>query len=678
MREDDTTSLPEDPACEPPEYVVSEIGELIAEVMTRRYAGERVLDEAIIEQHPHLMPWLAEELAEQARLHRVYLAAQKAGPMEPDSAVAHAVAPQHHAETRDRHASSGVGSILGYQILDEIGGGGQATVYSALQESTGRRVAIKILTGGALAGSRDRARFDREARILAALNHPNIVGIIDRGRTSDASFFLVMPHIDGMPLDQFAATTRASDPQFPRRLLQTFVTIANVVYDAHERGVVHRDLKPSNVRVDDRGEPHLLDFGLARAEAGLVIGDTVERTMTVPGQIVGSLPWASPEHVGGPDSTVDRRSDGYSLGVCLYQCLTGRFPYPIGGSMRDVVDAILTRPPIPLRDCDLTFCDAKALDRVLEKALAKAPTDRYATTADLAADLQALLDAKPVSATALSYARRRLSWRRLTLMIAVILIGSTCAAIAVMHRGPNRLPPPVTVFPQPSFENSIGMLLIKISPGTRNMGSPDTAAHELDERWHQVTLSHAYWIGEREVTCRQYQTVMGKLPPALLAGKAPDLEVPVTFVSWDNAREFCRRLSELEKRHYRLPTEAEWEVACRAGSSGEWAGRNLPDEMGWHAGNSGGSIHQGALKTANHWGIYDMLGNVAEWCADCYQSSYPLSPIDPLVDEGTERIYRGGAFTKAPLECRSAARGKLSPSATRPFLGFRVATDDHQ
>ena len=330
-------------------------------------------------------------------------------------------------------------ALRGYQILSEISRGGQAAVYKAIQESTGRKVAIKVLPGGALASSRSRARFDREARILAGLDHPNVVSIIDRGRTADGSFFLVMQFIDGCSLDEFAAESQIADVDFPLRLLATFAKVARAVDEAHARGVVHRDLKPSNVRVDSRGEPHLLDFGLARLlddssdEIAPAPGGTPTHTLTAAGQVVGSLPWTSPEQASGKTSTVDRRSDIYSLGVCLYQCLTGRFPYPVSGSITETLRHITSTPPGPLRwgtaGGTVRLARAGDLEAVVNAALAKSPDDRYPTALDLAGDIEAILEGRPVSAGARRFRNNRRRRRAYWAVLAVAVLFALVAAV---------------------------------------------------------------------------------------------------------------------------------------------------------------------------------------------------------------------------------------------------------
>jgi eukaryotic-like serine/threonine-protein kinase len=213
-------------------------------------------------------------------------------------------------------------SIPGYKIIREINRGGQAVLYKATQQSTGRQVAVKIIREGPLAGPDEHARFEREVQILAALNHPNIVNILDRGETADGSYLLVMEYIGSRPLDEHLNDYRqrqGNEKQDPAELLRLFMKIADAVNAAHLRSVVHRDLKPSNIRIDQNGEPHILDFGLARNAMVTMTDEANPRPVQ----------WASPEQAEGIASKIDLRSDVYSLGVILYQMLTGQFPYVI-------------------------------------------------------------------------------------------------------------------------------------------------------------------------------------------------------------------------------------------------------------------------------------------------------------------------------------------------------------
>jgi len=245
--------------------------------------------------------------------------------------------------------------------------------------------------------------------------------------------------------------------------------------------------------------------------------------------------------------------------------------------------------------------------------------------------------------------------------------------------------------------NSIDMKLVLISKGTFMMGSPpDEKGSEEDERRHEVTISRDYHLGMHEVTQAQYKKIMGKNPSHFqgdaVAERHPETNRvvkdvdsanhPVEQVSWEDAVEFCQRLSALPEekkagRVYRLPSEAEWEYACRAGSQMAYSFGSDEKSLvnfGWYDSNSKGMTHAVGLKKANAWGLYDMHGNVFEWCADWY-GEYPKgSATDPRGPEvGSRRVDRGGCWYFDAVYCRSAGRFRRGPSFRDDFLGFRVA-----
>ncbi len=273
---------------------------------------------------------------------------------------------------------SGHAVFPGYQVLHELKRGGQGVVLLAVQESTGRRVAIKALRHGHAAGEAEQARFEREIDLLSRLRHPNIVTIHDRGRTTDGAYF-VMDLVPGDTLDDHIDP----DSSTPREIASIFEKIGEAVSAAHRIGVIHRDLKPSNIRFDERQEPKVLDFGLAR----LIDDDRRSQPeITQTGQFIGSLPWASPEQVGGNGAdTVDVRSDVYSIGVMLYHALTGQFPYPVNGTvpsaLQHIVGTMPTKPRFVKRGLD------DEIETIVLKCLAKEPERRYQSAGELARDL---------------------------------------------------------------------------------------------------------------------------------------------------------------------------------------------------------------------------------------------------------------------------------------------------
>jgi len=233
--------------------------------------------------------------------------------------------------------------------------------------------------------------------------------------------------------------------------------------------------------------------------------------------------------------------------------------------------------------------------------------------------------------------------------------------------------------------NSIGMKLVLIPKGTFMMGSPETEkGRQENETQHEVTISKDYYLGVHEVTQAQYETVMGKNPShfqgAIVGNENADL--PVENVSWDDAVEFCKKLSDLPEekkagRVYRLPTEAQWENACRAGSKTAYLfddEEGLLPEYGWFNRNSSNRTHTVGLLEPNAWGLYDMHGNVWEWCSDWYVE-YPQgavrNPTGPKV--GSDRVCRGGSWNGVASYCRSALRYWYVPSFRNNYLGFRLA-----
>ncbi len=608
----------------------------------------------------------ARAAAVQESIRRQILAAGKAGAR---SEIIEPISPSRMDDpvTLDEAGPSPVRAletaIGGYRIEREISRGGQATVLAAAQESTGRKVAIKVMAGGPFVTSSNRQRFEREAKILAELQHPGIVGIIDRGRTADGSFFIVMDHVDGENLDVFLSRRRRTLRQ--RAVLRLFVKIAHAVHEAHSGGIVHRDLKPSNIMVDQRGDPHVLDFGLAHLACDQT--DPLALRLTITGNVVGSLPWASPEQATGNVRELAATSDVYSLGLLLYQALTGNSPYPLTGTLREITRNICeTMPPAPETALEPPFgpIDRK-LANIIRKAIAKAPARRYANAGALAADLENYLHGRPTSVAP------GIRWRRHIAETLLPVVMSLAAAVWVVSDYLSQLL--LVPFELPRAVNSVGMEFIQVPSGSFRMGSgTDESGMRNDEAWHMVFISRRFWIGRTEVTRGQYQRVMGTLPA--LAREDPRL--PVDGISWDGAVEFCNRLSTLDGRSYRLPTEAEWEYACRAGTGLPFSGTGRIDDMGWYAQNSGKRLHPVGWKQPNHWGLHDMIGNVSEWCADEYQRNLGTETLtDPVVPStrfGLAQVIRGGNVFADPPACRAASRGKERPENTRPGLGFRV------
>jgi len=284
------------------------------------------------------------------------------------------------------------GTFPGYELIREIHRGGQGVVYLAIQLATKRRVAIKLMHGGPHLGSAGRARFEREVQILGQLDHPNIVKIHDSGSTGDGGWYYVMDYISGTTLDAMIEGKSLPIGQ----ALELFGKISEAIGAAHLRGVIHRDLKPSNIRIRSNGEPVIVDFGLAKVAVPDVTDESTPRLMTMTGQFIGSLPWASPEQADGSPDKIDVRTDVYSLGVILFQMLTRRFPYEVIGNMRDVLDNILRAEPA--RPSTVRRQINNEVETIVLKCLSKERERRYQSAGELARDIKRYLTGQPIEA----------------------------------------------------------------------------------------------------------------------------------------------------------------------------------------------------------------------------------------------------------------------------------------
>jgi tRNA A-37 threonylcarbamoyl transferase component Bud32 len=270
-----------------------------------------------------------------------------------------------------------------YRIVREAGRGAMAKVYEALDAELHRRVALKVLLTSAHAHPEEAAleeeRFLREARLCAALpKHPNIVGVYDAG-VIEGRRYLAMEFVDGAPMDKWCTKGSVTIGR-PTALLRD---VALAVDYAHEHGVIHRDLKPANILVDKENHPHVMDFGLAK-----MVGQSLKASYTEGGLAVGTPAYMSPEQASGV-KTVDRRTDIYSMGVMLYEILTGKLPF-VGASPMEVMIKTSKDPVVPpskITSVQINPIHFKTLEAVCLKALAKDPADRYSTARQFAEDL---------------------------------------------------------------------------------------------------------------------------------------------------------------------------------------------------------------------------------------------------------------------------------------------------
>jgi len=359
---------------EPGSRLDERIAALINQFFLRRQAGEDITPEAFAAEHP--------DLAEELRPYLVGLSILRRMDTSADGGAIRV------ETTTDELALPAFG---GYVVQDEIGRGGMGVVYKALQISTKRIVALKVMLGGSFASKSVRRRFGREVELAARLQHPNIVRVLESGRVERQRYY-AMDYVDGVPLDQHLSSKRRG----LRSIVGIFIRLCEAVEYAHAHGVVHRDLKPANVLMDDAGEPHILDFGLAKAIDQAGTDQSVLTRASVSGQIVGTLPYISPEQAAGRPGEVDARTDVYALGVMLHEASTGSMPYEVTGRPSEIMRRI--REDSPAVASSLRKRANGELDAIILKALEKEKNRRYQSAGEMGEDLRRYLQSEPVLA----------------------------------------------------------------------------------------------------------------------------------------------------------------------------------------------------------------------------------------------------------------------------------------
>jgi serine/threonine protein kinase/tetratricopeptide (TPR) repeat protein len=328
-----------------------------------------------------------------------------------------------------------------YELLEEIGRGSQGVVYRARQKSLNRTVAIKVIGLGHWATEAHLKRFRREAEAAASLNHPDIVPIYEVGER-DGSCFFSMGLVEGGQLDEIAQ--REAMPF--RRAVELMAKLARTIHYAHEHGILHRDIKPGNILLDDKGEPHLTDFGLARL---VETESTVTRTM----EVLGTPSYMAPEQAAGNNARVSRATDVYGLGAVFYQLLTGYPPFA-GGTTYETIRLLLETDPRQLRLWNPKI--DRDLSTICLKCLEKDPQGRYSSALALAEDLERWLKHEPIRARRTGIFTRGRKWLQrnpTSGLLVASLVALAAAAGWIVWKSEFIWPPVTTGIAVLPFEN---------------------------------------------------------------------------------------------------------------------------------------------------------------------------------------------------------------------------------
>ena len=541
-----------------------------------------------------------------------------------------------------------------FELVERIGSGGFATVWEAYEEAQDRYVAIKVLHGQHTSSDERVERFFRGSRLMQRLAHAHVVRVLEP-RGEDAGYrYFVMELLNGGDLWRAISGGRIARDA----LLGCIEKVAEAVAYAHQRQIIHRDIKPANILLTRDRVPKLTDFDLVQA------ADTTGGTRT---GALGTFVYAAPEAIKNAKNA-EPASDVYGLAMTAVVGLLGRVP-----------DFVEKFQPHMLVDQlqDVPRAVAALLGTSLNLDPKKRPRDAAAFLERLRA-ARAAATAKPARPPATSEPARRPVTSEPPSRLATASHGfntrqkrershSTAAAPFLWRENEDEIGRYAEV-----LSGTQAMFRMRLIPaGSFLMGSPENEEGRFVDEGprHRVTLTSGFWMADAPCTQALYEAVVGTNPSRFIG---PDR--PVERVSWKDAQAFLAKLNErVPGIPFSLPTEAQWEYACRAGTTSARYGGDL-DTIAWYSANAWRETHPVRKKLPNAWGLYDVLGNVREWCQDRYSNYRDKDALERAGSAvGSERVLRGGSWNFNARFVRAACRVACAPSYAHVDIGFRLS-----
>ena len=587
-------------------------------------------------------------------------------------------------------------------------------------ERTADMLSVRVTRGQELFFDEQKRKFVKEAQRIRRLRNPHIVRVHDLFEANGTAYY-VMDYIDG---ESVAARIKRTGKPFTEDETRNILTqVLDALTEVHEAGIYHLDIKPDNILLDRKGNAYLIDFGASKVQSQS--GDGVNCTSA----FSATPEYAPLELTDGNIQNIGAWTDIYSIGATAYRMLTGvvpprssevvirgseafRFTDAVSQSMQKFISTCMAgdyrkRPQTAAATIDLLNAKPQVVvqpkPQVVERP--KPQVVEQPKPQPIPAP-QPLRDSDATKVIGEKQNKIKLSEQKKSdkdsnngssvtkgLGCIFIVILGAIIYLAISKSSDNRFKEAapedscaIEAVPDVEKEtftvNGVDFTMIRVEAGTFQMGS--NSGYDNEKPIHQVTLTKDYYIGETEVTQALWQAVMGTTvrnqrdkanPGGSLRGEGANY--PMYYVNYEECEQFIRKLNSLTGKNFRLPTEAEWEYAAKGGNKSKgytYSGSNNLDDVAWYYENSEGCTHPVKTKAANELGIYDMSGNVEEWCYDWYGDYISSAQTDPTgATSGSYRVLRGGCWVDYAPYCRSAYRFLDAPTDRGDDYGVRLA-----